>query len=101
MGAIMGNIFGKMADKSADETIAYSMMGSAAAKATAYLTAVLEAPTPEVRRLFGEYLTQTLVSHEEITEQSIKKGWLAPYEPVTNQLDASYQRAQMVMETMQ
>lgn len=101
MGNIMENIFGKVTNKSADETLAFSAMSTAAASAATYLGATLEATTPEVRRLFSEYTTQSVMSHEAITALSIKKGWISPYETPSTQLQTSYQQSQEVLETTQ
>ena len=97
MGSIMENIFGTVTNKSADETLAYSAMSAAASSSLAYLGATLESTTPEVRRIFSEYTTQSVMSHEAITGLCIKKGWLSPYETPINQLGSTYTESQSVI----
>ncbi|MCX7921404.1 MAG: spore coat protein [Clostridia bacterium] len=99
MASILGNMFGATTDKSADETLAFNSMVGAAGLATAYLAATLEATTPEVRRLFGEYVTQSVIGHEAVTELCIKRGWVKPYEAPVKQLQTSYQSSQTVLGT--
>ncbi|MCX7747553.1 MAG: spore coat protein [Clostridia bacterium] len=101
MGSLMGNIFGSVADKSADETLAFSAMASAAAAASSYLIATLGATTPEVRRLFGEYLTQSVLAHEALMGLSVKKGWVNFYDTPVKQLQTALQTSEAVVSTAQ
>lgn len=80
-----------------NKTLALNSIGTAAASAGAYLTATLEATTPEVRRLFGEYLTQCLLAHETITGLAIKRDWIKPYESPEIQLSTSYQESEKAL----
>ncbi len=76
-----------------DEMLAnISLQGSKGASA-AYLTATLESATPEVRRMFGEFLTQSVMSHETLTNMAIKKGWYKPYHTPDEQVSQAYQQA--------
>ena len=101
MGNIMGNIFERMTDKSANATIAYTTMSAAAASATTYLAAMLESSTPEVRRLYSDYLTQSIMEHEAITALSLKKGWFTPYDAPETQLQTVFQQSKEVTEQQQ
>jgi spore coat protein CotF len=101
MGSILGNIFGATTDKSADETLAFNAIASTAASANAYLAATLEATTPEVRRLFAEYTTQSVMANEVLNNLAIKKGWVSPYETPVNQLQSSVKNSQLAIGNMQ
>ncbi|MCE5285443.1 MAG: spore coat protein [Pelosinus sp.] len=89
MTSFMGSIFSNVAEvPSADQTIAYSAAGGAAASAQAYLTAALAATTPEVRRLFSEYASQSLMGNEAMMGLMINNGWVNPYDPPEKQLQS-------------
>lgn len=77
-----------------NKTLGISSLGAATASANAYLAATLTATTPEVRRLFGEYLTQSLMAQETLTGLAVKREWLRPYESEETQLKMSYQEAE-------
>jgi len=97
MASIIGNLFGGAADKSADETMAFNAMTASSGAAAAYLAATLEATTPEVRRLFGEYTTQCVMANEAAMALAVKKGWVNPYDAPTKQLQTSVQQSQNVL----
>jgi spore coat protein CotF len=97
----MSSLFSNASNQSADNTIALNAMAAAAASCTAYLTATLEATTPEVRRLFSEYTTQSVIGHEAITALSIKKGWMSPDDSPTKQLQTSVNESVSVTGTVQ
>ena len=98
MASLVGNFFQNMADASADETLALSALGGAAASAGAYLNATLQATTPEVRRLFADYLLQTITGQEALIGLALKEGWIAPYENQENQIQIAYSQAQNILE---
>lgn len=100
MSNILGSLFGNVTDQSADETIAVNGIAAAAASANAYLNATLTATTPEVRRLFGEYTTQSVMAHEALTNLSIQKEWISPYASPEQQLQISYKQSQFAVEDM-
>ena len=60
--------------KLSDEMLANNTLQGAKGSSAAYLTATLESATPEVRRMFSEFLTQSIMSHESLTNLAIKKG---------------------------
>lgn len=97
MASIVGSFFKDISETSADETLAISAIGAAAASAAAYLNATLEATTPEVRRLFGEYLTQSIMANENLVGLAIKKGWINPYDVPENQIMVAYKQSQNVL----
>jgi len=97
MASIVNSFFKDMADTSADETLALNAIAGAASAAGAYLNATLQATTPEVRRLFGEYLTQSIMGQENLVGLAIKKNWLNPYEIPENQIMIAYKQSQEVL----
>ena len=101
MSSFVGSIFSTVSDTSADQTLAYTSASGAAVSAQAYLAASLAATTPEVRRLFNEYSTQSAMGHEALMGLMIKKGWVDPYSSPTQQLQTSVQQSQQTMSTEQ
>lgn len=99
MASLIGSIFSDMSELSADQTIAYNSAAGAASAAQAYLTAALAATTPEVRRLFSEYCTQSTMGHEALMGLMVKKGWAKPYDAPNEQLQAAVQQSQPVVKS--
>lgn len=97
MAGFLNDFFGNTADTSADATITLNSMSSTAAAATAYLNAALASTTPEIRRLFGEYSTQSSMANEALTGLAVSKKWINPYESPESQLQSSISQAQSVM----
>ncbi|MGE5582554.1 MAG: spore coat protein [Bacillota bacterium] len=99
--AILDNLFGEATGTDLNSTLAINSQAAAAAAANAYLIATLQATTPEVRRLFGEYLTQSILAHEGISNLIIKKGWANPYDSPENQLHMSYRSSETLLGHVQ
>lgn len=97
MSSLFNDWFGNTTDTSADATIAINSMSSTAMAATAYLNAALTSTTPEVRRLFSEYATQSTMANESITELAVSRKWINPYDTPEGQLQNSVQQAQSVI----
>lgn len=97
MASLVGSLFKDMTETSADETLALNTIAGSAASAAAYLSATLEATTPEVRRLFGEYLTQSIMANEGAVALALKKGWINPYDVPENQIMIAYQQSKNVL----
>ncbi|HEY8464373.1 MAG TPA: spore coat protein [Bacillota bacterium] len=95
--ALLDDLFGETTGADLNQVIAINSLAGAAAAANAYLTATLAATTPEVRRLFGEYLNQSLMAHEGLTNLALKKGWINPYDNIDNQLKMSYEGSTKVV----
>jgi spore coat protein CotF len=95
--ALIDNLFGEQTGMDLNSTICTNSINASAAAANAYLVATLEATTPEVRRLFGEYLTQSLIANEGLTGLAIKNGWINPYNDLEEQLKMSYQNLEAVL----
>ena len=99
--ALMDTIFGNTTGTDVNQTIALNAIGASASSCAAYLGAALQATTPEVHRLFAEYLNQGLVAHEALVGLALKKGWMKPYSSPEEQLKMSYQNAETVMQATQ
>lgn len=79
--------------KLSDKMLAIVSLQGAKGASAAYLTATLESATPEVRRMFGEFLTQSVMSHESLTTLAMRKGWYKPYQNPEEQVSLAYQQA--------
>ncbi|HYH04654.1 MAG TPA: spore coat protein [Bacillota bacterium] len=99
--AILDNLFSERVGSDLNGVLAFNSMAAAATSANAYLIATLQSTTPEVRRLFGEYLTQSIMAHEGLTNLALKKGWINPYDSVDNQLKMVYQEAESLLNAEQ
>ena len=99
--AILNDLFGETVGADLNSVLAFDSMAAAASSANAYLMATLQSTTPEVRRLFGEYLTQCLMAHESLTNLALKKGWINPYDGLDNQLRIVYQEAESLLSADQ
>lgn len=99
MTSLFGSIFSDMSEVSADQTIAYNTAAGVAASAQAYLAAALIATTPEVRRLFSEYSTQSTMAHEALLGLMVKNGWIKPYSAPNEQLQAAVQHSQPLVKS--
>lgn len=97
MGGFLNDLFGNATDTSTDSTLAMNSMASSAAAATAYLNAALASTTPEVRRLFSEYATQSTMANEAVTELAVSRKWINPYDCPETQLQTSIDKAQAAM----
>ena len=95
--AILENLFGEETGMDLNSTLCTNSINASAAAANAYLVATLEATTPEIRRLFAEYLTQSLIANEGLLGLAIKKGWMNPYNNLEEQLKMSYQNSEAVL----
>ncbi len=94
---IIKNTF-KMGDEGInDQVIAMDMLAAAKASATGYLASTLEAATPEVKRIYSEYLTQDLMGHQALTELCVKKGWYRPYDQADTQLAHLYSSSKEIV----
>ena len=92
MKNLINTVLGSDAQLS-DEMLANISLQGAKGASAAYLTATLESATPEVRRMFSEFLTQSVMSHESLTNMAIKKGWYKPYQNPEEQISQAYQQA--------
>ena len=101
MQSIIGSFFSNTSDQSADKTIAYSAASGAAAAAQGYTSATLASTTPEVRRLFGEYATQSLMGHQALVGLMVQRGWINPYDEPTQQLQAVLKQSEPSVNNVQ
>ena len=73
-----------------DKKIALSMLSSAKEAADMYLNSALTSSTPELRAIYSASLTQMVEGHTALTELSLNKGWINPYDTPIKQLTCSY-----------
>lgn len=101
MASLIGSIFSVTGDNSLDQSIAYTSAAGAAATAQTYFSAALVAVTPEVKRLFSDYSIQILMGHEQLNDLMLKKGWVKPYDEVTEQLQTASEQSGQVLNALQ
>ena len=98
MANLLQNIVGDKNDfKVNDQVIANDALMGLKGAATAYLGATLESATPEVRRMYNEFLTQCVMAHEGMTSLAVKKGWYNPYLTPEEQMTETYKQAEWVI----
>lgn len=98
MGSLFQNLMTNENDfKIDDQVIANDTLLGLKAAAMGYLGATLESATPEIRRMFSDYLTQCVMAHESMTALAVKKGWYKPYLPPDQQITESFQQSQWVL----
>lgn len=93
MSTILSNIVQKTTDIN-DEVISGNMLASAKSAADAYLNATMTSTTPELRALYSSNLNQVVGGHSALTELTINKGWINPYNPPNQQLSDVVNKAE-------
>lgn len=73
-----------------DKMIALNMLAAAKEAALLYLDAALTSSTPELRCIYSASLTQMVECHTALTELSITKGWIKPYDDSAKQLQCTF-----------
>ncbi|MBE6053767.1 MAG: spore coat protein [Clostridium sartagoforme] len=73
-----------------DKIICESMMTAAKEGAMLYLTSSLTSTTPELRALYSASVAQMLEGHTTLTELSVKKAWVKPYEEPISLLECAF-----------
>ena len=73
MATLIGSLFGEATGTGMQETLGLNAVSAASAMAAAYLGAAVQASTPEVKRLFSDYLNQTLVAQQTLTELVVQR----------------------------
>ena len=73
-----------------DKIISESMMTAAKEGAMLYLTSALTSTTPELRALYSASVSQMLEGHTALTELSVKKTWVKPYEEPISLLKCAF-----------
>ena len=89
MRNMIGNLIKNNVDIN-DKIIALSMISSAKESADMYLNSTLTSSTPELRAIYSAALTQMVEGHTVLTELSVNKGWIKPYDAPIQQLTCSY-----------
>ena len=101
MPSLINMLLGKENAQQSDEVIANNGIATAKSAAMAYLVAALESPSPELRRLYSEYLNQSVAGHEALVKLAVEKGWYLPYDEPASQLQATYQQSEQVLQQLQ
>lgn len=96
MSTILSNIVQKTTDIN-DEVISGNMLASAKSAADAYLNATMTSTTPELRALYSSSLSQVVAGHSALTELTINKGWINPYNPPNQQLSDVVTKADTIV----
>ncbi|AYE32963.1 spore coat protein [Clostridium septicum] len=89
----MKNMIGNMIKNNIDindEFIALSMLSSGKEASDMYLNSTLTSSTPELRAIYSASLGQMVEGHTALTELSVTKGWIKPYNTPDEQLTCSY-----------
>lgn len=98
MSSLLQNFMGNENDfKVNDQVIANDTLMGLKGAAMGYLGATLESATPEIRRMFSEYLTQVLLAHESMTALAVKKGWYKPYLAPDEQISETFRQSEWVL----
>lgn len=80
-----------------DEMIALGMLSSAKEAADMYLNCTLTSSTPELRAIYSAALGQMVEGHTALTELSVTKEWIKPYDMPIEQLSCSYNESKNVV----
>lgn len=85
MSNILSSIVNNTTDIN-DEVIASNMLASAKSAADVYLNATMTCTTPELRAIYSASLNQVVGGHSALTELTVNRGWMHPYESPEKQL---------------
>lgn len=94
---LIGNLIKKNVDIS-DEIIATSMLGAGKEAAELYLNSTLTSTTPVLRGVYSAALGQIVEGHTALTELSVNKGWIKPYNTHIQQLTCAYEEAEKIIK---
>lgn len=97
MSTILSNIVQNTTDIN-DEVIASNMLAAAKGAADAYLNATITSTTPELRAIYSSGLTQVVGGHSALTELTVNKGWIKPYNEPSKQLSDVINKSQTTVE---
>lgn len=97
MSTILSNIVQSTTDIN-DEVIAGNMLASSKSAADAYLNATMTSTTPELRALYSSSLNQVVGGHSALTELTVNRGWINPYNPPTQQLSDVVNKAESTVK---
>lgn len=93
------NMMGKKTTNLSDRTLASDSLAAKASASNAYLGATLSASTPELKQLFSSNLTQVVGEHTALSELSLNKGWVNPYEQPEKQLQQTFTHSKEVLDS--
>ena len=101
MSSIIGSVFAGGTESNADQTLAWNISAGLASATQSYTAAALASTTPEVRRLFSEYASQSLMAHEALMGLMVKNSWTSPYDSPAAQLQEAVQQSQAAVKPNQ
>lgn len=96
----MKNVIGNMIKNNVDindEIIALNMLSSGKEASDMYLNSTLTSSTPELRAIYSASLGQMVEGHTALTELSVNKGWIKPYNASNEQLTYFYNESKIVI----
>lgn len=96
MKNMIGNLIKNNVDIN-DEIIALSLLSSAKEAADMYLNSTLTSSTPELRAIYSASLGQIVEGHTALTELSVNKQWIKPYNASIDQLACAYNESNSVI----
>lgn len=96
MRNMIGNLIKSNVDID-DKLIALSMLSSAKESADMYLNSALTSSTPELRAIYSASLIQMVEGHTALTELSVNKQWVKPYNTPIDQLACAYNESNSVI----
>ena len=94
---LIGSLIKKNVDIS-DEVIATSMLSAAKEAADLYLNSTLTSTTPVLRGIYAASLGQIVEGHTALTELSVNKGWIKPYDTHIQQLTCAYEESENIIK---
>lgn len=98
MNTIVENLTGM--NVMTDQVIATDLLIAAKSGVKSLSIALTETATPEVRAVLKKQLDQAIMTHEQITNYMMDKGWYKPYD-VQEQLKLDFQNAQTALNIPQ
>ncbi|NLK95538.1 MAG: spore coat protein [Clostridiales bacterium] len=89
MRNLIGNLIKNNVDID-DKIIASSMLASSKEAAEMYLNSALTSCTPELRAAYTASLVQMIEGHTALTQLSVNKDWIKPYDKPIQVLSCAY-----------
>lgn len=101
MSIIFKELMGLPDIKLNDQVIALSTAIAIKSSAHAYLAASLNAVTPEVGRLWSDFLNKKIEAHEALSALILKNNWAQPYASPQEQMSQAYKQSNWVLNLTQ
>lgn len=81
-----------------DKIICESMLAASKDATMLYLTSALTSTTPELRVIYCAAVSQMLEGHTTLTELSVKKQWVKPYDEPYCMLNCAFNCANETLD---